>query len=50
MFLKNKTTKSLETYKQHKNLFENFLKGLKGFTIKTNSRNVKVISKLLGKS
>lgn len=46
MFLENKTTKLLETYKQHKNLFE---KGLKGFTIKTNSRNVTIISKLLGK-
>ena len=38
-FLKSKTTKTLETYKRYKNLFE------KKF-IKANSRNVKIISKL----
>ena len=38
-FLKRKTTKTLETYKRYKNLFE------KKF-IKANSRNVKIISKL----
>ena len=39
-FLKSKTTKTLETYKRYKNLFEKKI-------IKANSRNVKIISKLL---
>ena len=48
-FLKNKTIKRLETYKQYKTLFEKIRKSLKSFTIKRSSRNMKIISKLLGK-
>ena len=45
-FLKSKTTKTVETYKQYKNLFEKLKKGLKSFTISTNSRNVKIPKRL----
>ena len=43
-FLKSKTTKTVETYKQYKNLFEKLKKGLKSFN--TNSRNVKIPKRL----